>query len=51
MKVLIAGAGPGGLTAALCLARAGIECEVFESVARIRQLGVGLICCPTVFES
>jgi 2-polyprenyl-6-methoxyphenol hydroxylase-like FAD-dependent oxidoreductase len=46
MKVLIAGAGPGGLTAALCLARAGIECDVFESVARIRQLGVGLNLLP-----
>ena len=31
MNVLIAGAGPGGFTAALCLARAGIECDVFES--------------------
>ena len=46
MKVLIAGAGPGGLTTALCLARAGIECEVFESVPRIRQLGVGLNLLP-----
>jgi len=46
MKVLIAGAGPGGLTAALCLAKAGIECDVFESVARIRQLGVGLNLLP-----
>ena len=46
MKALIAGAGPGGLTAALCLARAGIECEVFESVPRIRQLGVGLNLLP-----
>jgi len=46
MRVLIAGAGPGGLTAALCLARAGIECEVFESAARIRQLGVGLNLLP-----
>ena len=46
MKVLIAGAGPGGLTAALCLARAGIECDVFESAAHIRQLGVGLNLLP-----
>lgn len=46
MKVLIAGAGPGGLTTALCLARAGIECDVFESVAHIRQLGVGLNLLP-----
>ena len=46
MKVLIAGAGPGGLTAALCLAQAGIECEVFESVPGFRQLGVGLNLLP-----
>ena len=46
MKVLVAGAGPGGLTAALCLAQAGIECEVFESVPRFRQLGVGLNLLP-----
>ena len=46
MKILIAGAGPGGLTAALGLAQAGIEVEVFESVPRIRQLGVGLNLLP-----
>src|SRR6478609_2306381 len=46
MKALIAGAGPGGLTAALHLHRAGIECEVYESVAEIRPLGVGLNLLP-----
>ena len=46
MNVLVAGAGPGGLTAALALARAGVECEVFESVTQIRQLGVGLNLLP-----
>ena len=46
LKVLIAGAGPGGLTAALHLHRAGIECEVFEAAAEIRQLGVGLNLLP-----
>ncbi len=46
MKVLIAGAGPGGLTAALYLARMGVECEVYESVGQIRQLGVGLNLLP-----
>ena len=46
MKVLIAGAGPGGLTAALHLARLGIECDVYESVAQVRQLGVGLNLLP-----
>jgi 2-polyprenyl-6-methoxyphenol hydroxylase-like FAD-dependent oxidoreductase len=46
LKVLIAGAGPGGLTAALHLHRLGIECEVFEAAAEIRQLGVGLNLLP-----
>jgi 2-polyprenyl-6-methoxyphenol hydroxylase-like FAD-dependent oxidoreductase len=46
MKALIAGAGPGGLTAALHLHRAGIACEVYESVGEIRALGVGLNLLP-----
>jgi 5-methylphenazine-1-carboxylate 1-monooxygenase len=46
VRVLIAGAGPGGLTAALHLARLGIECELYESVGQIRQLGVGLNLLP-----
>ncbi len=46
MRVLIAGAGPGGLTAALHLHAAGIECEVFEAAAEIRPLGVGINLLP-----
>jgi len=46
MKVLIAGAGPGRLAAALYLAQAGIECEVFDSVRGFLQLGVGLNLLP-----
>jgi 5-methylphenazine-1-carboxylate 1-monooxygenase len=40
--VLIAGAGIGGLTAALCLHAAGIEVTVVEVARRIRPLGVGI---------
>jgi 5-methylphenazine-1-carboxylate 1-monooxygenase len=40
--VLIAGAGIGGLTAALCLHAAGIDVTVVESARRIRPLGVGI---------
>src|SRR6516164_8216432 len=42
MKILIAGAGIGGLSAAMCLHRAGFEVEVFEAVNELRPLGVGI---------
>src|SRR6266853_3692383 len=42
MKIVIAGAGIGGLTAAMCLHRAGFEVEVFEAVSELRPLGVGI---------
>jgi 2-polyprenyl-6-methoxyphenol hydroxylase-like FAD-dependent oxidoreductase len=42
MKVVIAGAGIGGLTAAMCLKRAGFDVEVFEAVNELRPLGVGI---------
>ena len=40
--VLIAGAGIGGLSVALTLHQIGIPCIVFETVAEIRPLGVGI---------
>ena len=46
MRVLIAGGGIGGLTAALELHRVGIEVDVFESVPEIRALGVGINLLP-----
>jgi 2-polyprenyl-6-methoxyphenol hydroxylase-like FAD-dependent oxidoreductase len=42
MKIVIAGAGIGGLTAAMCLHRAGFEVDVFEAVSELRPLGVGI---------
>jgi 2-polyprenyl-6-methoxyphenol hydroxylase-like FAD-dependent oxidoreductase len=42
MKIVIAGAGIGGLTAAMCLKRAGFDVEVFEAVSELRPLGVGI---------
>jgi 5-methylphenazine-1-carboxylate 1-monooxygenase len=45
-KVLIIGAGPAGLTAALHLHRRGFDVNVFESVHTIRPLGVGLNLLP-----
>jgi 2-polyprenyl-6-methoxyphenol hydroxylase-like FAD-dependent oxidoreductase len=46
MKVLIAGGGIGGLTAALSLHQAGISVRVFESTPRILPLGVGINLLP-----
>ncbi|WP_031158892.1 flavin-dependent oxidoreductase, partial [Streptosporangium roseum] len=42
MRVLIVGGGIGGLTAALSLHAAGIECVVAESAVELRPLGVGI---------
>src|SRR5262245_57207543 len=42
VRVVIAGAGIGGLTTALALHRAGVEAEVFEQSAEVRELGVGV---------
>ncbi len=46
MKVLIAGGGIGGLSTALCLHQAGIECEIFEQSQEVRELGVGVNVLP-----
>lgn len=46
MKAIIIGGGVGGFAAALCLHRAGIECEVFEQSREVRELGVGINTLP-----
>lgn len=42
LDVVVAGAGIGGLTAALYLAAIGCKVRVYESAAEIRELGVGI---------
>ena len=46
MQVAIVGGGVGGLTLALELHDAGIECTIYEAVSRIEPLGVGINLMP-----
>ena len=41
-KVLIAGGGIGGLTAAACLLRAGFEVELYEQAPELSEIGAGI---------
>lgn len=44
MKLLIAGAGIGGLCAALCLEKSGHDVQVFEQTSNFSDLGAGIQC-------
>ena len=46
MKAIIAGAGIGGLMTALCLHARGIDCEIYEQVEALKELGVGITLMP-----
>ncbi len=46
MRVIVAGAGIGGLTTALSLHAAGIDATVIDSAASLRPLGVGINLMP-----
>src|SRR5438046_10403225 len=41
-RVLIAGGGIGGLTAALALLRNGIDVEVYEQASELKEVGAGV---------
>lgn len=41
-KILIAGGGIGGLTAAICLSRAGFDVEVYEQAPALGEVGAGV---------
>jgi len=42
LRVLIAGAGIGGLTAALALLKRGIDVDVYEQAAELKEVGAGV---------
>ena len=46
MKLAIVGAGVGGLTLALELHDAGIDCEIYEAAPQLRPVGVGINVLP-----
>ena len=46
MKIAIVGAGIGGLSLALSLHREGLHCDVYETVAAVREIGVGITLLP-----
>jgi salicylate hydroxylase len=45
-RVVVVGAGIGGMTAAVLLARAGAEVELLERATRIRAVGAGILLQP-----
>ncbi len=46
VHVVIAGAGIGGLTAALALLSRGIDCDIYEQAPELREVGAGLQLSP-----
>jgi salicylate hydroxylase len=50
MRVLIAGAGIGGLTAALALRRAGFDAHVYEQARVLREVGAGVAISPNAVK-
>jgi salicylate hydroxylase len=49
-KVLIAGAGIGGLTAALAMAKRGHRVEIYEQAAELREVGAGIQLSPNAMH-
>ncbi len=45
-KIVVVGGGIAGLGFALSLAQRGLACEVYEAVAEVRELGVGITLLP-----
>jgi 2-polyprenyl-6-methoxyphenol hydroxylase-like FAD-dependent oxidoreductase len=46
MRIAIVGGGIGGLALALGLHQRGLECDVYEGAAEIREVGVGITLLP-----
>jgi salicylate hydroxylase len=46
MRIIVIGAGIGGLSAALTMRRAGLDVQVFEQAAELREVGAGIQISP-----
>ena len=51
MRVLIIGAGIGGVTAAIALARKGIDVEIYERSPRLAEVGAGVSLFPNALKA
>ena len=50
MKAIIIGGGIAGLSTAIALEQAGIECHVFEAAPMIREVGAGIWLAPNAMQ-
>jgi 2-polyprenyl-6-methoxyphenol hydroxylase-like FAD-dependent oxidoreductase len=46
MRIIVIGAGIGGLAAALTLGRSGFEVQLFEQASVLREIGAGVQISP-----
>src|SRR3990170_8199861 len=51
MRLLIVGAGIGGLTAAVALKQKGIDVEVYERAQEIAEVGAGISLWPNALKA
>ena len=51
MRVIVIGAGIGGLTAAIALGRKGIEVEIYERAAELTDVGAGISLWPNALKA